>query len=46
MDGVCKLCLEAKELQESHSIPRSFFNKAKGNGGQVISMEGANKFLI
>lgn len=39
MDGVCKLCLEAKELQESHSIPRSFFNKAKGNGGQVISMQ-------
>lgn len=39
MKGICKLCLTEKELLESHSIPRSFFNKAKGNGGQVISMQ-------
>jgi hypothetical protein len=30
--GQCKLCLEAKELQFSHLIPRSFYKKARGTG--------------
>ncbi len=36
MKGICKLCLEEKELQESHSIPRSYFKRLKKNDSQLI----------
>lgn len=39
MLGICKLCLSEQQLLESHSIPKSFFAKAKGDGGQVISIQ-------
>ncbi|WP_329906871.1 hypothetical protein [Serratia quinivorans] len=36
MKGICKLCLEEKELQESHSIPRSYFKRLKKSDSQLI----------
>ncbi len=36
MKSICKLCLEEKELLESHSIPRSYFKRLKKNDSQLI----------
>lgn len=32
--GICKLCLEHKELQDSHLMPRSLYKKARGSGAK------------
>lgn len=43
MIGICKLCLEEKELQESHSIPRSFFKRIKKKSSQLIVVQKGSK---
>lgn len=43
MKGICKLCLEKKELQESHSIPRSYFKRLKKNDSQLIVFQKGSK---
>ena len=43
MKSICKLCLEEKELLESHSIPRSYFKRLKKNDSQlIIFQKGSN----
>lgn len=43
MKGICKLCLEEKELQGSHSIPRSYFKRLKKNGPQLMIIKKGSK---
>ncbi|CAM3823354.1 hypothetical protein [Rouxiella silvae] len=40
MIGECKLCLTKKDLRLSHSIPKSFFKRAKENGKLVLIQDG------
>jgi hypothetical protein len=32
--GICKLCLQDKDLQDSHLMPRSLYKKARGSGSK------------
>lgn len=43
MKGICKLCLKEKELQESHSIPRSYFKRLKKNSSQLMIVQKGSK---
>lgn len=43
MKGVCKLCLDYKELMESHSIPRSYFKRLKKNDPQLMVVQKGSK---
>jgi hypothetical protein len=40
MKGICKLCLQKSELQQSHIIPRSYFKRLKQNGKLVLVRDG------
>lgn len=40
MKGICKLCLQESELQQSHIIPRSYFKRLKQNGKLVLVRDG------
>lgn len=43
MKGICKLCLEDKDLLESHSIPKSYFKRLKKNDPQLIVVQKGSK---
>ncbi|CBA28296.1 hypothetical protein ACMSX5_001676 [Cronobacter turicensis] len=43
MKGICKLCLEEKDLMESHSIPRSYFKRLKKSDSQLIIFQKGSK---
>ncbi|MGC0954894.1 hypothetical protein WKH09_15965 [Pantoea agglomerans] len=40
MKGICKLCLNENELQQSHIIPRSYFKRLKQQGKLVMVRDG------
>jgi len=47
--GICKLCLQAKDLQNSHLMPRALYVKARGSGSAgnqdpfVMTREGGKQ---
>ncbi|WP_202403517.1 hypothetical protein [Pantoea sp. Taur] len=45
MKGICKLCLQDSELQQSHIIPRSYFKRLKKEDGKIIVIQEGNKSI-
>ncbi|QGY30069.1 hypothetical protein [Pantoea cypripedii] len=45
MIGICKLCLEVRELQQSHIIPRSYFKNLKKEDGKIVVLEEGKKSI-
>lgn len=39
MNGLCRLCQEERDLQESHIIPRSYYRSVKGGKGQLVKIK-------
>jgi len=40
MKGICKLCLQENQLQQSHIIPKSYFKRLKQHGKLVMIRDG------
>lgn len=45
MRGMCKLCLAESELQQSHTIPRSYFKRLKKEDGKIIVIQKGKKAI-
>ncbi|KAF0856679.1 hypothetical protein [Pantoea dispersa] len=45
MKGVCKLCLQESELQQSHIIPRSYFKRLKKEDGKIMVVQEGKKTI-
>lgn len=46
MNDICRLCLEKKELQKSHIIPRGFFKKLKKSSPQLFVVTQDHKITL
>lgn len=45
MKGICKLCLQDSELQQSHIIPRSYFKRLKKEDGKIMVIQEGRKTI-
>jgi len=45
MKGICKLCLQESELQQSHIIPRSYFKRLKKEDGKIVLVQEGKKTI-
>lgn len=45
MNGICKLCLQESELQQSHIIPRSYFKRLKKQDGKIVLVQEGKKTI-